>query len=198
MEEQRDGIPEHKRIIVISAPSGAGKTSITHRLLDRHPDWRFSISATTRPMRPHEEEGVDYYFLTDNEFGDCVHAGGMVEWEAIFGKRYGTLRREVERLLRDSEVNAVLFDVDVKGALSIREAFPDDAILVFVAPPSIEELERRLRGRMTESEESIRRRVERAVMELEMQDRFDIIVVNDELDRAVDAVDRLLAEHLPQ
>lgn len=198
MEEQRDGIPEHKRIIVISAPSGAGKTSITHRLLDRHPDWRFSISATTRPMRPHEEEGVDYYFLTDNEFGDCVHAGGMVEWEAIFGKRYGTLRREVERLLRDSEVNAVLFDVDVKGALSIREAFPDDAILVFVAPPSIGELERRLRGRMTESEESIRRRVERAVMELEMQDRFDIIVVNDELDRAVDAVDRLLAEHLPQ
>src|SRR5687768_10580779 len=164
MEDQRDGIPEHKRIIVISAPSGAGKTSITHRLLDRHPDWRFSISATTRPMRPHEEEGVDYYFLTDSEFGDCVDAGGMVEWEAIFGKRYGTLRREVERLLRDSEVNAVLFDVDVKGALSIRDAFPDDAILVFVAPPSIEELERRLRGRMTESEESIRRRVDRAVM----------------------------------
>jgi guanylate kinase len=198
MEEQRDGIPEHKRIIVISAPSGAGKTSITHRLLDRHPDWRFSISATTRTMRPHEEEGVDYYFLSEGEFGDCVEEGGMVEWEAIFGNRYGTLRREVERLLHDDEVNAVLFDVDVKGALSIREAFPDDAILVFVAPPSIEELERRLRGRQTESEESIRRRVDRAVMELEMQDRFDIIVVNDELDRAVDQVDRLLAAQLPQ
>jgi guanylate kinase len=149
-------------------------------------------------MRPHEEEGVDYYFLSDDEFGDCVEAGGMVEWEAIFGNRYGTLRREVERLLRDSQVNAVLFDVDVKGALSIREAFPDDAILVFVAPPSIEELERRLRGRRTESEESILRRVDRAVMELDMQDRFDIIVVNDELDRAVDVVDRLLAERLPQ
>lgn len=185
----RDGessTDEGRRIIVISAPSGAGKTSIARLLLERFPRWRFSISATTRSRREHEVDGVDYYFLDPEEFRRRVERGEMVEWEEIYGNYYGTLRDEVARLLGDPEVEAVLFDVDVKGALSIRRAFPQETSLVYIAPPSIEVLEERLRQRNTETEETLARRIRRARMELEMQGEFEIIVVNDDLMRAFD------------
>ena len=181
-----------RRVVVLSAPSGAGKTTIAHRLLERNPAWRFSVSATTRTRRPNEVDGVDYHFLTVDEFHRRVAEGDLVEWEEIYGNLYGTLRSEVMRVLQPEGSARVIFDVDVKGALAIREAFPDDAILIFVAPPSVEEMQRRLMARMTESAEQIARRIERAGMELAMSDRFDVVVVNDDLDRAVGEIEGIL------
>ena len=173
------------KILVISAPSGAGKTSIARRLLERYPEWRFSISATTRARRPYEVDGHDYYFLSREEFQGHIDAGELVEWEVIYGSMYGTLRKEVDRLFAEGTPR-VLFDIDVKGALAIRKAFPNEATLVFIAPPDVETLRERLRGRNTESDETLVRRLERVSMELSMQDAFDIVVINDDLDRAVE------------
>ena len=182
------------RIVVISAPSGAGKTSITHRLLEAHPEWCFAVSATTRAMRPGEQDGADYYFLTEPAFRQKVADDDMVEWEEIYGNLYGTMRREVERLLADQNIRRVLFDIDVKGALSLRRAFPDDAVLIFIAPPSLEALEQRLTQRKTETEEAVARRLERAEMEMEHQRKFDYVVVNDQLDQAVREVEGILSD----
>jgi guanylate kinase len=181
-----------RRIVVLSAPSGAGKTTLAHRLLARNPQWRFSISATTRGKRPNEIDGRDYHFLTVEQFRKYVNDGELVEWEEIYGNLYGTLRSEVMRVLAPDGDARVIFDVDVKGALAIRDAFPDDAFLIFVAPPSIEEMKRRLLARQTESPESIERRIERAGMEMEMRDRFDAIVVNDQIERAVEEIEQIL------
>ncbi len=182
------------RIVVISAPSGAGKTSITHRLLAAHPGWCFAVSATTRAMRKGEQDGVDYYFLTESAFRSKVDAGEMVEWEEIYGNLYGTMRHEVERLLSNQEVRRVLFDIDVKGALSLRKAFPNDAVLIFIAPPSIQALEQRLTQRMTETPEALGRRLQRAAMEMDLQREFDYVVVNDQLDQAVKEVEYILRD----
>ncbi len=184
--------PPADQIIVISAPSGAGKTTIARALLGRHRDWRFSVSATTRPRRDHEEQGRDYHFRTREEFVALVEAGEMVEWEEIFGNLYGTLRSEVERMQSSPDIGAILFDVDVKGALSIRRAFPEAARLVFVAPPSFDVLEARLRRRSTESDEAILRRLDRAAMEMEAAGEFDIVVVNDDLELAITELDSIL------
>ena len=180
-----------RRLIVLSAPSGAGKTTIARRLVERNATWRFSVSATTREMRAGEIDGEDYYFLSIEEFKRRIAAGDLVEWEEIYGNLYGTLRSEVERLLQDEDTR-VLFDVDVRGALAIRRAFPTEALLVFVAPPSFEELVRRLKARKTESPEAIERRIARAAMELEMQPQFDAVVVNDIVDRATTEIERLV------
>lgn len=180
------------RIVVISAPSGAGKTSITRRMLEKHPKWAFAVSATTRARREREKHGEDYYFLDEDDFRRRVAAGEMVEWEEIYGNLYGTMRLEVERLLEDEGVERILFDIDVKGALSLRKAFPSEAVLIFIAPPSMEELERRLSSRKTESEGAIRRRLERASMEMEQRMEFDHVIVNEEIDTAVDEIESIL------
>lgn len=182
-----------RRFVVLSAPSGAGKTTIAHRLLERNRGWRFSVSATTRPKRPGEINGEDYYFLTPEEFRQRIDHGDLVEWEEIYGNLYGTLKSELLQVLLDDDRSIhVIFDVDVKGAIAIRDAFPQDAYLIFVAPPSFQELERRLKARQTESPEAVKRRIARATMEMEMRDRFDTIVVNDEIDRAVTEIEKLL------
>lgn len=142
-------------------------------------------------MRAGEIDGEDYYFLSIEEFKRRIAGGDLVEWEEIYGNLYGTLRSEVERLLQDEDTR-VLFDVDVRGALAIRRAFPTEALLVFVAPPSFEELVRRLKARKTESPEAIERRIARAAMELEMQPQFDAVVVNDIVDRATTEIERLV------
>ena len=180
------------RVVVVSAPSGAGKTSITHRLLERHSDWRFSVSATTRARRAGERDGIDYHFLSVEEFRANIERQEMVEWEEIFGNLYGTMRREVERMLADSSVRRIIFDIDVKGALSLRRAFPQDAVLVFIAPPSMEELRNRLAMRRTETEEVIARRLQRAEMEMAQREEFDCVVVNDLIERAVVEVEDCL------
>lgn len=183
-----------RRIVVLSAPSGAGKTTIAHKLLERNPGWRFSVSATTRQKRPKEIDGEDYHFLTTEEFEQRIGEGDLVEWEEIYGNLYGTLKSEVIRVLGPDADARVIFDVDVKGALAIRNAFPDDAFLIFVAPPSVEEMVRRLHARQTETAESIRRRIERAEMEMAMQTFFDAVVVNDNVERAAMEIEKLLVQ----
>jgi guanylate kinase len=180
-------------LIVVSGPSGSGKTTIARTLLRDIPSLRFSVSATTRPIRAGEREGIDYYYLTREEFRRRVSAGEFVEWEEVYGNLYGTLRAEVDGALMRGQ--HLLFDVDVKGALSIKERYPE-ALLVFIRPPSRETLEARLRARSTEDEATVRRRLARTDMELELGERFDRRVVNDVLDRAIDETEEIVKHYL--
>jgi guanylate kinase len=191
--EARGGRRGH--LFVISAPSGAGKTSIARVILARHPGMRFSVSATTRPRRPGEVDGKDYFFLTRDEFTRRVGEGAFAEWEEIYGDFYGTLCSEIEGALGAGE--SLLFDVDVKGGLSIKKLYPE-AVTVFVRPPSVETLLERLRNRHTEDGATLARRMERVPMELSLGDRFDRTVVNDVLEEAVEEVDGIIQQALHQ
>ena len=181
------------KLIVLSAPSGAGKTTIAHEIMRLNPSLRFSVSATTRPRRENEREGVDYYFLTKEEFQRRVSAGEFVEWEEVYGDFYGSLRTEIDGALARGD--SVLFDVDVKGGLSIRRYHPD-ALLVFIRPPNVDILLERLRNRRTENELTITRRMQRVTMEMELGREFGHQVVNDTLADAVQQVDRLVKRYL--
>jgi guanylate kinase len=181
------------KLIVVSAPSGAGKTSIAHAILERFPETAFSVSATTRPRRAAETEGEDYFFLTREEFRRRVDAGEFVEWEEIYGNYYGTLKREVDRALREGR--SLLFDVDVKGALSIKHSYPQ-ALLIFIRPPSVETLLQRLRDRRTEDDATLSRRIERVPLELAMANGFDHQIVNDVLKKAVAEVESIVRRYL--
>jgi guanylate kinase len=182
------------KLIVISAPSGSGKTTIARRILDLNPSLRFSVSATTRPKREGETDGKDYFFLSEEEFRRRVAAGEFVEWEEVYpGKLYGTLKSEIERLLHAGY--DVLFDLDVKGGLSIHKHYPN-ACLIFIRPPSIESLKQRLEGRKTESAETIAGRLQRVPMELELGKQFTHQVVNDDLQTAINEVQEIVARHL--
>ena len=183
-----------KQLIVISAPSGAGKTTVARHLLQRFPQLRFSVSATTRPERPGEVDGRDYFFWSREQFEQAIARGELVEYEEIFGHLYGTLRSQVEQALSTGEF--LLFDIDVKGALALRRAYPEQTFLIYVAPPSIEELERRLCQRGTESEEQIRRRLERAAMELQFQDHFDVVIRNEQLEQTLARAEQIVAQLL--
>ena len=181
------------KLVVLSAPSGAGKTTIAREILKRISSLRFSVSATTRAMREGEREGHDYYFMTREEFAAGVKNGLFVEWEELFGNMYGTLKSEVEKALHGGD--HLLFDVDVKGALSIKRQYPE-ALLVFIMPPSVEKLKERLAGRKTEDSETFRIRLERVPMELEQRKAFDRVVTNNTLDSAVTEVEAIVRHHL--
>lgn len=183
-------------LIVVSAPSGAGKTTIVKAILAKYPAMLFSVSATTRPKREIEVEGKDYFFLSRGEFERRIQQGELVEWEEIYGNLYGTLKSEVDKVITNGK--AMLFDIDVKGGLSIKRIYRDDALLIFIRPPSVEILEARLRNRKTEDEETFRRRMDRVTMELGMASQFDYQVVNDDLQRAIDEVDRLVLARTSQ
>lgn len=182
-----------KRLFIFSAPSGAGKTTIAKHLLAQYDFMRFSISATTRPRREQETHGKDYYFLSVTEFEAAIGRGELAEYEQIFGNYYGTLKSEIDNALRDGK--SLVFDIDVKGALSLQRAYPDNALLIFVAPPSMEILARRLTERNTESAEQLKLRLARAEMELAEQDKFDEIIVNDDLERAFAEARGLVARY---
>ena len=179
-----------KKLILLSAPSGCGKTTIAKEILKRHPEILFSVSATTRPIRSGETEGKDHFFLTQEDFLRRREDGGLVEWEEIFGNYYGTLKSEIDRAL--SHGQAMLFDIDVKGALSIHRRFPDDTAAIFIKPPSFEVLKKRLEGRRTEDPEMLKRRLDRVPMELEQGNAFDYQVVNDNLQKAVEEIDAIV------
>ncbi len=184
----------HQKLIVISAPSGSGKTTIARAVLRRHAGLDFSVSATTRAKRPDEVDGKDYFFLSPEEFRKNIDAGLLVEWEEIYGNYYGTLKSEVDRTLAAGK--SMMFDIDVKGALSIRRRYPSETVLVFVRPPSMEVLTERLKNRKTEDPQTILRRLERAAMELETGKQFDETIVNDHLEQAIEEVDAIVARYL--
>jgi guanylate kinase len=174
------------RVFVITGPSGVGKGTLIRGMHERVPELELSVSATTRPPRPGERDGVDYHFLTPEEFEDRVAAGDFVEHATYSGNRYGTLRKELERRLRAGI--PVVLEIEVQGARQVREAMPD-AVAVFIAPPSLEALRARLVGRGTDSPEQMEERMRTAARELEAQPEFAHVVVNDRLE---DATERLV------
>ncbi len=171
------------KVIIVSAPSGAGKTSIVKHVLNFLPELRFSTSATTRAMREGEVNGRDYHFLSVEDFKKGIQRDEFLEWEEVYHNQfYGTPKSEIRRIWDEGKV--VIFDVDVKGGLNIKKFFGDDALAIFVEPPTVQELENRLRKRGTETEESLRKRVEKAEYELSFAPQFDKIILNDNLDEA--------------
>ena len=172
------------KIIIITAPSGAGKTSITKHLLKTFPDkLAFSISAATRQQRSYEKDGVDYHFMSVEEFKEKIQNHSFVEWEMVYeGKYYGTLKSEIHRIWKDGKVP--LLDIDVQGAVHVQQQHPEQTLSIFIEPPSVDELKRRLHGRGTESAESLATRVNKATYELSFKDHFDKVIVNDDLEKA--------------
>lgn len=170
----------NRKAILFSAPSGSGKTTIIREILKRFDCFEFSISATSRLARQGEQDGVDYYFLTPEEFERRVEEGQFLEWEEVYaGTRYGTLKSEIDRIWDNGHV--IIFDVDVNGGMNIKKFFGSEALALFVMPPSIEVLEMRLRNRGTESEEAITKRLARSAAELKMAEQFDVTIVNDQM-----------------
>ena len=183
------------KLVIFSAPSGSGKTTIVKELLKRFDCFEFSISATSRQPRGQEQNGIDYHFMTNEEFKSRVERGEFVEWEEVYnGTCYGTLKSEMERIW--SKGNVIVFDVDVMGGINLKRLFGEDACSVFIMPPSIEELERRLRGRGTDSEEVILKRIGKAEFELSKAPEFDKVVVNDVLEVAVDEATAIINNFL--
>lgn len=178
-----EAAPGRGRFVVLAAPSGAGKTSLVRELLRRNPDLRFSVSYTTRPRRREEVDGEDYVFVNPVKFRQLAEAGAFLEHAEVFGYRYGTSRDHVESLLADG--HTVVLEIDWQGARQIREAVPE-ATSVFILPPSMDDLESRLRGRGTDSDETIERRLSDAVGDMTHWDEFDYALINDELERAAD------------
>jgi guanylate kinase len=181
------------KVIIITAPSGAGKTSLAKKLMSKHSDIVFSVSATTRLPRPGEVHGKDYYFLTKSDFEKKIENGEFIEWEKFYNNTlYGTLRSNVEYQLNNGYF--VMFDVEVNGASNLKNIFGDNSISIFIRPPDIQSLEQRLRSRGTETEQTIKLRLERAQMELKKATEFDHIITNDDFSTAFNALDNLITE----
>jgi guanylate kinase len=183
------------KLVIISAPSGAGKTTIVKHLLDNGLNLSFSVSATTRAKRDNETDGEDYFFLTVQEFKNRIKNNEFVEWEEVYKDLlYGTLKSELERIWAIGK--NVIFDVDVKGGISLKNKFGTDAIAIFIMPPSVAELENRLIKRATDTPEKIRIRVEKAKDELKFADQFDTVIVNHQLDKAKEETLKIVSSFL--
>jgi guanylate kinase len=179
------------KAIIFSAPSGSGKTTIVRHLVEKNPDLGFSISASTRDKRGRTEaHGKDYYFLTPEEFKKKIDSNEFVEWEEVYeGNFYGTLKSEVERIWKNGK--NVIFDVDVKGGINLKNYFGDKALAIFVKVPSLEVLKERLHDRGTESEESLSRRLFKANFEMTFQDKFDKVLINEDLEHSLQQAQQL-------
>ncbi len=178
------------RFIALSAPSGAGKTTIAKSLVQRNMDMVISVSATTRPQRTGEENGVDYFFMSKHEFETNIQNNQFLEYEQVHDNYYGTLRPVVENLMRQGK--RIVFDIDVKGALSIRQAYPRESLLIFIQAPSIDELKQRLIKRKSESEDAIQLRLKRIDYEVDRSKYFDHIIINDTLEHTVEKIESLI------
>ncbi len=183
------------KLIIITAPSGSGKTSITQYLINKYPKLAFSISATTRAPRGEEKNGVDYYFLGVDEFKEKIDSKAFIEWEMVYeGKYYGTLRSELERMWIAGQVP--MLDIDVQGAVHVQQRFAGDCLSIFIQPPSIEELRRRLQGRGTETPESLETRVSKASYEMSFSHQFNKTILNDDLEKACLETETVIKEFL--
>ncbi len=172
-----------QKAIIVSAPSGSGKTTLVKAVMNAIPELEFSISATTRAPRGKEKDGVDYHFLSSEDFKNLIKNDGLVEWEEVYTDQfYGTMRSELERIWKQGKT--VVFDVDVVGGVNLKRIFGPQALSIFIQAPSVEELERRLRNRQTDSDEAIVKRLAKATQELGYRDQFDVCIVNDELETA--------------
>jgi len=185
----------YQKILIITAPSGAGKTSITHYLMQQFPQLAFSISAATRQARGNEQNGVDYYFISEAEFQQKIKQKEFAEWEMVYeGKYYGTLKSELERIWQNNQVPVL--DIDVKGAIHVQNQYPINTLSLFIEPPSVEELKKRLESRGTETLESLTARVNKASYEISFKGHFDEVIVNDNLDKACAEALKLVGDFL--
>lgn len=183
------------KLVVFSAPSGSGKTTLVHHLLQQGLPIGFSISATSRPPRGKEKDGVDYFFMSENSFREKIAENAFLEYEEVYeGTFYGTLRSEVDRLWKTGKT--VLFDIDVVGGLNVKRQYPDQCLALFIQPPSLSELEKRLRGRGTDNEKKIKERLTKATKELDLANQFDKVIVNDDLETAKEEVGKAVLDFL--
>jgi len=178
-------------LVILSSPSGGGKTSVIYRIIEKYDgNFVYSISATTRQPRPGEKNGKDYFFLTKQEFEDHIKKDLLLEWEQVHGYCYGTPKSYVEQAIAAGKF--VLLDIDVNGALQIAHKFPQNTLTIFVAPPSLDELNQRLRNRKTDSENEINKRLERIPVEMEQSKRFDYVVINEKLEDTVEEIVKII------
>lgn len=186
----------NNKVVIFSAPSGAGKSTIVNHLLNRFPELEFSISATSRAPRGQEKHGIEYYFYSTEEFRDLIARDSFVEYEEVYaGSFYGTLKSEVERIW--AKGHTIIFDIDVQGGVNLKRFFGDKALSVFIQAPSVEILRDRLIGRGTDTEEAIERRVAKAASEMEFADgKFDYVLINDDLQTAKDEAEKVIGDFL--
>jgi guanylate kinase len=183
------------KIIIITAPSGAGKTSITHYLLNKYPLLSFSVSAATREARAMEREGVDYYFMSVEAFKEKIKENAFIEWEMVYeGKYYGTLKSEIERIW--DEGKTPMLDIDIKGAIHVQQQFPDNSLSIFIEPPSVAELKKRLESRGTETAETVATRINKAGYEISFKEHFNVCIVNDNLQNACFETEKVIGNFL--
>ncbi|MGN6295302.1 MAG: guanylate kinase [Ginsengibacter sp.] len=186
---------KYKKIILITAPSGSGKTSVVNHLMKKFPQLSFSVSATTRQPRNGEKNGVDYYFISEPEFREKIHNKEFLEWEMVYeGKYYGTLKSDIERIWKQNKIPVL--DIDVQGAIHVQQQYPVNTIAIFIQPPSIEELKRRLKLRGSETDQSLRTRLNKSGYEMTFKEHFENIIINENFEKACKEADKIVGDFL--